>query len=122
MIVVGIIGAGYSSFLYYNIIPIIEENQRENIFLHLEGNSMLFDNFYEVTSVRAILKLDFLFNLEFISCLVFILLLEQVFSPPHDNHGTIPIYVPWITVVALFTFVTWANRIGTTTTVSKSLK
>ena len=35
--------------LYSAVVPIIEEQMKEVIFMTLEGNQLLFDNFYSVT-------------------------------------------------------------------------
>ena len=76
MIIIGVAGVIYTTAFYLAIGPILFEKARENIFLHLEGNQMLYENFFTVTQVRGVLKLDFLFNIVFSQCLLFIVILE----------------------------------------------
>jgi len=49
MIVFGMLGVFFSCTLFLVITPIIFEETKENIFMHLDGNIMLFDNFLQVT-------------------------------------------------------------------------
>jgi hypothetical protein len=118
MIIFGTIFVIYCSILYITINPVIFENQKELIFSHLDGNQILFDNFLNITRIRGILKLDFLLNLEFITCLIFMMLSEQVFNPTHVDNLDIPFWVPWAVIAALFALITYSNYKGAMVTVS----
>jgi len=117
MIVFGLIGVIFSCILYSAIGPIIYEETKENIFLHLQGNTMLFDNFYQVTQCRGVLKVDFLANVEFASCLIFIIVLDML-SEEHKEYTNIPVWVSYIVVATLLLLIGVANWVGGTVSVS----
>lgn len=117
----GTIFVFFSSFLYIIIGPIIFEEMKEMIFMHIDGNQILLDNFLQITTIRGTLKLDSLLNLEFITCLVFILLNEQVFNEKDFEESNIPFYVPWIFVSLVFVLLVYANSKGSNVTVSQNL-
>jgi hypothetical protein len=72
--IAGIFGCLLCLFLYNVVTPIVYEESKENIFLHLEGNTQVFDQFFDVCMTRGVLKLDFIANLEFFTILAFIML------------------------------------------------
>lgn len=109
MIIVGIISAIYSSIFYLLVDPLIVDHFKDIIFTHLDGNQILFDNFLMVTRLKGILKLDILLNLVFITCLVFILLSEQVFSPLHPDDLKFPLWLPWLVICLLFCLILFSN-------------
>lgn len=50
---------------------------REVIYLHLEGNKVLYKNYQNMTFTRAILKVDFLANLEYFTAFIFVLFNDE---------------------------------------------
>ena len=82
---------------------------------------MLFDNFLETTKTRGVLKLDFLFNLEFVTCLLFVLIIDQIDDYkdiPEADHS-IPVWQQWFIVLLLFFVLAATNYIGGKSTVSQ---
>lgn len=74
LLVIGILIVALSLSLYYALSKLVYAETKENILLHLEGNMQVYDNFYQVTYTRGILKLDFIANLEFFTSFVIIMI------------------------------------------------
>ena len=71
-------------FLFILLMPlisfignIVQKEHAQNIILHLDGNRNMFDMFYQITFSRALLRLDFVFNLEYFTTFVFILISDE---------------------------------------------
>ena len=101
-------------FLYGPICRLVYQDMKENIFLHLEGNAFVYQNFYQVCYTRCVLKLDFLANLLFLTCLFFILFNNGIDVAEEQ-------YV-WISVASLFFLLILANMFGGCTTVLSAKK
>ena len=99
-------------FLYGPICRLVFLEMKENIFLHLEGNAFVYENFYQVSFTRCVLKLDFLANLLFFTCLFFILW----------NNGVQEEAYVWISTGALLLMQIFANLFGGCTTVLSAKK
>lgn len=78
MIILGTIFNFVTILLYGPICKLVHEELKENIFLHLEGNAFVYENFFQVCHTRGVLKLDFVANLLFFTSTVFILIFNQV--------------------------------------------
>ena len=117
----GIILLFPSTICYISIIPMVEDSIKEKIFAHLEGNKVLSDNIASITATRGMLKLDTLVNLEFFTCLVYILLQAQVFDPEDDQADDWLFIAPWVVTILLLVMIIWANYHGATTAVSLNL-
>lgn len=63
----------FALIAYYSIIPAVYEDIKDNIFLVVGGNKNIWDNFYNVTLSKSVLKLDVIANLEFWTTLYFLL-------------------------------------------------
>lgn len=77
LLVFGLITVVICMTLYYGLSVLVFKETKENIFLHLEGNNQVYDNFYQVTFTRGILKLDFIVNLEFFTSFVVIMISDK---------------------------------------------
>lgn len=101
-------------FLYGPICRLVFQEMKENIYLHLEGNAFVYQNFYQVCYTRCVLKLDFLANLLFFTCL-FLILFNNGIDVAEEQ------YV-WISVASLFFLLILANMFGGCTTVLSAKK
>ena len=97
------------SSLYFFLSKLVYRETKENIYLHLEGNQQVYDNFFQVTYTRGILKLDFIANLEFFTCFATILVSDRVFDIQS-------IYV-WLTLLGLLLLLMISNLIGGCSTI-----
>lgn len=77
MMLVGTVLNVITFFLYGPICKLVHIEMKENIFLHLEGNATVYENFNEVCYTRAVLKLDLIANIIFFTCLVFIMVFND---------------------------------------------
>lgn len=124
---IGLIGFVVSTICYLSLTPLVTASVTDKIFFHIEGNTILFESFMTVTTIRGILKLDTLINLEFFTCLIFILLEQQVFAPEHEDNTHIggkfhlEYILPWVISVLLFLLIVYANYIAANSTVSTIL-
>lgn len=117
---IGLIGVLLFTTLYLKIGPILLECMKEEVYLHLEGNKHLFDNFFYVTELRGYLKLDILMNLEFSTCLFFVVLFDlnqygvdgDGVPTPRDHTHTNPDWVPWTVYVSLLLLLASADAMG----------
>jgi hypothetical protein len=72
MMVIGSLFNIITFFLFGPICKLVHEELKENIFLHLEGNAFVYENFYQVCYTRGVLKLDYIANLLFFTCIAFL--------------------------------------------------
>jgi hypothetical protein len=85
---------------------------KENIFLHLEGNAHVYENFYQVCYTRSVLKLDFVANLLFFTSIVFIL----------TTNGVKEEQMVWKIIGSLFFILVIADLFGGCTTILSAKK
>lgn len=71
--IVGIIIIIPLLFLTITITFFIYDELRTTIYHHLDGNRVVYKEFQDITLTRAILKLDFLANLEFFTAFIFVI-------------------------------------------------
>lgn len=112
MMLIGTIFNVTTFFLYGPICRLVFQEMKENIFLHLEGNAFVYENFYQVCYTRGVLKLDFIANLLFFTCLFFILLNNDI----NEEMNV------WIITGSLFLVMIMANLFGGCTTVLSARK
>ena len=104
LIVFGLITVVICLTLYYGLSVLVFKETKENIFLHLEGNNQVYDNFYQVTFTRGILKLDFIVNLEFFTSFVVIMISDKK-TQPSSIHA-------WAILAGLFVALILCNILG----------
>lgn len=60
------------SVLTLSILPAVYEDIKDNIFLALGGNTNIWENFYNVTFTKSVVKLDLIFNCQFWTAFFFV--------------------------------------------------
>ena len=76
MALFGILFAVFSTYIFGVTTHIVYNDAKENMFLHLDGNTSVFENFINVTLTRGILKMDILGNLNYFLCLGFLFIID----------------------------------------------
>lgn len=87
--IVGIVAIIPLLFLTIAITFFVYDELRTTIYHHLDGNRVVYKDFQDITLTRAILKLDFLANLEFFTAFIFVIFESQPDAEHAVEHGNV---------------------------------
>jgi len=90
------------SYLFIITTHIVYLESKENLYLYLDGNGPVFDNFHNVTLTRGILKMDVIGNLNFVLALGFFNIIDERTAD----------WRLWVTIGLLFVVLVVADAMG----------